>query len=46
MEKLLGFNFEWVLPGHGQKANLPAAQMRKELEKLVRWMKAPPEGGE
>src|SRR5580658_5756225 len=40
MERLLRFNFEWVLPGHGQRVKLTAAEMRKELEALVNRMKA------
>ena len=39
MEKLLEFNFEWVLPGHGQRMKLPRAEMRRELEALVSRMK-------
>ena len=40
MERLLDFQFEWVLPGHGawHRAESPAA-MRRELEKCVAWMK-------
>jgi glyoxylase-like metal-dependent hydrolase (beta-lactamase superfamily II)/ferredoxin len=40
MERLLRFNFEWVLPGHGQRMKLPPAEMHKELEALVNRMKA------
>jgi hypothetical protein len=40
MERLLRFNFEWVLPGHGQRVKLAAAEMRGELEALVNRMKA------
>jgi glyoxylase-like metal-dependent hydrolase (beta-lactamase superfamily II)/ferredoxin len=35
LRKLLDFTFEWVLPGHGERVQLPAAQMRASLEKLV-----------
>jgi len=45
MEKLLRWDFEWVLPGHGQRINLPREEMRKELEELVARMKASLEGG-
>jgi glyoxylase-like metal-dependent hydrolase (beta-lactamase superfamily II)/ferredoxin len=40
MERLLDLNFEWVLPGHGQRfhAGSPAA-MRRELERCIGWMK-------
>lgn len=36
LERLLHYPFEWVLPGHGQRVWLPAAQMRRELHRLVR----------
>jgi glyoxylase-like metal-dependent hydrolase (beta-lactamase superfamily II)/ferredoxin len=39
MERLLAFDFEWVLPGHGPPFHAPAARMRQELEKLVGRMK-------
>jgi len=35
MEKLLAFDFEWVLPGHGPRFHAPARRMRAELERLV-----------
>jgi len=40
MERLLDFDFEWVLPGHGgwYRADSPQA-MRHELERCVAWMK-------
>ena len=40
MERLLDFDFEWVLPGHGAsyRADSPKA-MRRELERCVAWMK-------
>jgi glyoxylase-like metal-dependent hydrolase (beta-lactamase superfamily II) len=40
MERLLEHEFEWVLPGHGRRyrADSPAA-MRRELERLIVWMK-------
>ena len=37
MEKLLQFQFEYVLPGHG--APFHSTQMKKELEKCIDWMK-------
>ncbi len=40
MERLLRFNFEWVLPGHGQRMKLPPPEMRSELAALVNRMKA------
>lgn len=39
MEKLLDYSFEWVLPGHGRRVNLPAANMRINLEQCLKWMK-------
>jgi glyoxylase-like metal-dependent hydrolase (beta-lactamase superfamily II)/ferredoxin len=36
--RLLEFSFEWVLPGHGQRVQLPADRMRRELSALVDWM--------
>ncbi len=39
MERLLAFDFEWVLPGHGPRFHAPAARMRAALEKLVLRMK-------
>ncbi len=45
MERLLRFDFEWVLPGHGQSVKLPPPEMRKELGQLVGRMKASLEGG-
>ncbi len=40
MERLLDFDFTWVLPGHGERfrAASPGA-MRTELERCVAWMK-------
>ncbi len=34
-ENLKAYDFEWVLPGHGQRVNLPLAQMQAEMEKLT-----------
>lgn len=39
MEKLLEYDFEWVLPGHGRIANKPKKEMREHLKKCVEWMK-------
>ncbi len=35
MKKLLAFDFEWVLPGHGPRFHASARRMRIELEKLI-----------
>jgi glyoxylase-like metal-dependent hydrolase (beta-lactamase superfamily II)/ferredoxin len=39
MERLADFRFEWVLPGHGQKVHLPAAEMRRQILRLAESMK-------
>lgn len=39
MEKLLRYDFEWVLPGHGSPANFPKEEMKRQLEKCIEWMK-------
>jgi len=39
MERLADYRFEWVLPGHGQKVHLPAAEMRSEILRLVESMR-------
>jgi glyoxylase-like metal-dependent hydrolase (beta-lactamase superfamily II)/ferredoxin len=35
MEKLLGWSFEWILPGHGARHRAPAAELRREVEALI-----------
>lgn len=35
MRRLLAFDFEWVLPGHGQRVHLPRDRLRQELQTLV-----------
>ena len=35
MERLLAFDFEWVLPGHGPRFHASARRMHTELEKLI-----------
>jgi glyoxylase-like metal-dependent hydrolase (beta-lactamase superfamily II) len=40
MSRLLDFRFEWVLPGHGQRVQLPAERMHVELAVLVGRMQA------
>jgi glyoxylase-like metal-dependent hydrolase (beta-lactamase superfamily II)/ferredoxin len=35
MKRLLDVPFEWVLPGHGARHHVPAAEMRKRLEDLI-----------
>jgi glyoxylase-like metal-dependent hydrolase (beta-lactamase superfamily II)/ferredoxin len=40
MARLLDYRFEWILPGHGDRVHLPAAQMREQLAALVERMDA------
>lgn len=40
MEKLLRYEFEWVLPGHGDSHHADAPSMHQHLETCVSWMKA------
>jgi glyoxylase-like metal-dependent hydrolase (beta-lactamase superfamily II) len=35
IKKLRDFAFEWVLPGHGQKVNLPSDAMLKESTMMI-----------
>jgi glyoxylase-like metal-dependent hydrolase (beta-lactamase superfamily II) len=39
MQKLLDYDFEWVLPGHGRIRHESVAEMRSHLERCIRWMK-------
>jgi glyoxylase-like metal-dependent hydrolase (beta-lactamase superfamily II)/ferredoxin len=39
MERLLGYEFEWVLPGHGRRIHLTAELMREQIEQCVSRMK-------
>lgn len=38
MQSLLEQEFEWVLPGHGQRVHLPVAEMRRHIGELVERM--------
>jgi glyoxylase-like metal-dependent hydrolase (beta-lactamase superfamily II)/ferredoxin len=40
MRRLAEYSFEWVLPGHGQRMHLPAAEMRRQMHDLVARMPA------
>jgi len=42
MSRLLQYEFEWVLPGHGQRVRLGNLDMRDQLTKLVESMKVTP----
>lgn len=39
MTRLLDYQFEWVLPGHGEIHHTDAATMRRQLEECIAWMK-------
>ena len=39
MERLLDYQFEWVLPGHGRRAHLSSSLMREQVEQCVARMK-------
>lgn len=39
MERLLDYDFDWVLPGHGRRAHVPRAAMRRSLARCVAEMK-------
>jgi glyoxylase-like metal-dependent hydrolase (beta-lactamase superfamily II) len=40
MEKLLDYDFEWVLPGHGRIHHASAEEMHAHLERCIQWMNA------
>jgi glyoxylase-like metal-dependent hydrolase (beta-lactamase superfamily II) len=35
LARLTGWSFEWVLPGHGERARLPREEMRAQMANLV-----------
>ncbi len=37
LRRLLDYRFEWVLPGHGRRFHAAPAEMKTELERLVRY---------
>jgi glyoxylase-like metal-dependent hydrolase (beta-lactamase superfamily II) len=39
MERLLDYRFEWVLPGHGRRANFSTEEMQQQLRTCVARMK-------
>ena len=39
MQRLLDYDFEWVLPGHGRIHHDSARKMRARLERCIEWMK-------
>jgi glyoxylase-like metal-dependent hydrolase (beta-lactamase superfamily II)/ferredoxin len=42
MQKLLDYDFEWVLPGHGRIHHASATAMHAQLERCIEWMKRTP----
>jgi glyoxylase-like metal-dependent hydrolase (beta-lactamase superfamily II)/ferredoxin len=46
VERLLDYEFEWVLPGHGRRAHLPADEMRSHLLSAIDRMKSIKHGRE
>jgi len=40
MEKLLDFDFEWVLPGHGKMHHAEPGVMKEHLKRCINWMKS------
>lgn len=40
MERLLSYDFEWVLPGHGRIHHGTREEMRTHLLRCIEWMKA------
>jgi glyoxylase-like metal-dependent hydrolase (beta-lactamase superfamily II)/ferredoxin len=36
MEKLAGYDFEWVLPGHGRRFHAPKEEMRARMRECIR----------
>jgi glyoxylase-like metal-dependent hydrolase (beta-lactamase superfamily II) len=41
LERLRGYRFEWVLPGHGWHVHLPGDEMQRQLAALLERMKRP-----
>jgi glyoxylase-like metal-dependent hydrolase (beta-lactamase superfamily II)/ferredoxin len=39
MEKLAAYDFDWVIPGHGERVHLPSVEMNAEIARLVLRMK-------
>jgi glyoxylase-like metal-dependent hydrolase (beta-lactamase superfamily II)/ferredoxin len=38
-EKLAGYSFEWILPGHGRRCYFPRERMGAEMDRALRWMR-------
>lgn len=39
MEKLAGYTFEWVLPGHGRRYHGTTAETERQMQQCIEWMK-------
>jgi len=39
MEKLMHYDFDWVIPGHGERIHLPTGTMKNHVERLLLKMK-------
>jgi glyoxylase-like metal-dependent hydrolase (beta-lactamase superfamily II)/ferredoxin len=35
LRRLFDYRFEWVLPGHGERAHMPADEMRRAMRKML-----------
>lgn len=40
MRRLLDYDFEWVLPGHGRRYHADAETMHEQMKKCVAWMES------
>jgi glyoxylase-like metal-dependent hydrolase (beta-lactamase superfamily II) len=40
LDRLVAFDFEWLLPGHGQRCHFPADRMRRELRRSIAALQA------
>jgi glyoxylase-like metal-dependent hydrolase (beta-lactamase superfamily II)/ferredoxin len=40
MQRLAGYAFEWVLPGHGRRYHADRQEMQRQMQQCVQWMKA------
>jgi len=37
-ERLMAYEFEWILPGHGRRCHFPRERMRVEMARALAWM--------
>ncbi len=38
MERLAGYSFEWILPGHGRRCQFERARMKIEMARCLAWL--------